>query len=392
MGSTADISRRRPLRPRAREGMRVNQRKGRSLRYAAVGALATLGMLAAACGGSSANASGTKSTKSTASTATTATTAPAKTYTIKWAVGQGKTGVVSKELQAAATTIEKKTNGGIQVDIYYSGQLGSNKAVMTQVMHNVAQMFTQDTNTMSSFWKTATFTDLPYLFTTATQAYSYWTSTPGKQELAAIQSHLGVRMLDSMGFGFHSVLSAVGPITGLTSFKTLKVCSPSSTTVNLFLSAVGAQEVVITTIPNAYTDAEQGLCHAILMGPASLVANKFTEVAKHFTFSRTSFQFAATWINTTFYKSLPSNYQQILQSALQKIQTSERAEIAGTTAATGTYSKQLAANGVTLSNLSSAGRAQIAAAVKAGVYSKVASTVGPTAAKWLTEWEAAKSK
>lgn len=369
--------------------------RARTPRYVAMTAAATLGLLAAACGsGNSASANGTQSTTSTtassASSTSSTTTAPSKTYTIKWAIGQSKTGVVSKQLQAAATTIETKTNGGITVDLYYSGQLGSNSAVMTQVMHNVAQMFTQDTNTMSTFWKTATFTDLPYLFTTATQAYSYWTSKPGKQEKAAIESHLGVQMLNAMGFGFHSVLSATGPITGLTSFKGLKACSPSSQTVNLFLAAVGAQEVVSTTIPNEYTNLEQGLCHAILMGPASLVANKFTQVAKHFTFSRTSFQFAATWVNETFYKSLPSSYQQIVETALLKIQKTERAEIAGTTSKTGTYSKELASNGVSLSYLSKSGRAQIAAAVKSGVYSKVASTVGPTAAKWLTEWEATK--
>lgn len=318
--------------------------------------------------------------------------ASGSTHTIKWAIGQDKTGIASAAVRSAAFTIEKKTKTHVKIDIYYSGQLGSNNAVMTQTIHNVAQMFTQDTNTMSTFWKTATFTDIPYLFTTAAQAYAYWTSKPGKQETAAIQSKLGVRLMNVMGFGFHSILSTAGPITGLSSFKGLKICSPSSEAVNIFLSAVGAQEVVASTIPAEYTDLEQGICQVIEMGPSSLVGNKFTAAAKHFTFSRTLFQFAATWMNNTFYNSLPSKYQHIISSALLKVQKTERADIAGTTSKTGTYSEEMRGDGVTLSDLPAAGRAQIAKVVKAQVFSKVASAIGPTAAKWLREWDAVKSK
>jgi TRAP-type transport system periplasmic protein len=318
--------------------------------------------------------------------------ASGSTYTIKWAIGQDKTGIASDAVRAAAFTIEKKTKTHVKIDIYYSGQLGSNTAVMTQLIHNVAQMFTQDTNTMSTFWKTATFTDLPYLFTTATQAYAYWTSKPGKQEKAAIQSKLGIRFMNAMGFGFHSILSTAGPITGLSSFQGLKICSPSSEAVNIFLSAVGAQEVVASTIPNEYTDVEQGLCQVIEMGPSSLVGNKFTAVAKDFTFSRTLFQFASTWMNNTFYEKLPNKYRHIISAALLKVQKTERAAISGTTSKTGTYAEEMRGDGVTLSNLPASGRSQIAKVVKAKVFSQVGSAIGPTAAKWLREWESVKSK
>ena len=123
-----------------------------------------------------------------------------------------------------------------------------------------------------------------------------------------------------------------------------------------------------------------------------MVGNKFTAVAKNFTFSRTLFQFASTWINNTFYNGLPSKYKHVIAAALLKVQKTERAAIAGTTRKTGTYAEEMRGDGVTLSDLPASGRSQIANVVKAKVFSQVASAIGPTAAKWLREWEAVKSK
>lgn len=333
---------------------------------AATVVLATASLTLAACGSATGSAS---------------STSPSGTYVIRWSVGQSESDVVSVAARQFQSAVEKATKNHVKVELYYTGQLGSNQAVLADALSGAIQMVTSDPNFLVQYFPSAAFTDLPYIFSSEKQAYQYWDGPVGSQEKAAIQSATGLHSLAAMSFGMHSMWSSKGPITSLAAEKGLKVESTASEVYLELWKYLGLQAVELN-LSEDFTAAQQGVIQATDLSPSSGYALNLQQVFKYFTDTDDNFSTALTMISEKFYSKLPASYQKILTSEAAKIQASERTAEAAVDAKDLQLMKRA---GMMITTATPQLRAELKAAVEP-YYKQVSTLFGPDAAQWLSEW------
>jgi TRAP-type transport system periplasmic protein len=347
----------------------VGRRARRSIAAAAVG-IAVVAV--AACG---------SNTGSDASASSASSASGNGTYTIKWSVGQSESDVVSVAARQFQSAVEKQTGNHVKVDLYYTGQLGSNQAVLADALSGSIQMVTSDPNFLVQYFPSAAFSDLPYIFTSENQAYQFWDGSVGAQEKSAIQSATGLRSLAAMSFGLHSMWSSKGPINSADTEKGLKVESTASAVYLNLWKYLGLQTVELN-LSDIFTAAQQGVIQAADLSPSSGYALNLQQVLKYYSDTNDNFSTALTMVSNKFWNTLPAADQKIITTEAGKIQASERTAESAEEAKDLQLMKQA---GMTITNVTPQQRASLKAAV-GPYYQQVSSLFGPDAAQWLTEW------
>jgi tripartite ATP-independent transporter DctP family solute receptor len=305
-----------------------------------------------------------------------------KPVTIRYALGQAKGTPVGDAADQFAKDVQAATDGRVKVQVYYTGTLGTNQAVADQLHAGSVQMMTVDTAFLTSYYQSAQFTNLPYLFTTSQQAYTYWDGPIGTQEKAAILSHAGLRVLNAEEFGFHNLINNQRPVHTVADAKGLRVEATSSQVVIQSLKSLGMNPVVIA-LNETYTGLQQKTIDGLELGFASLQAGKQYEVAPYVTVSHDNYSTGLTLVNQNFFQTLSSSDQQLISSEALKVQATERtAEIQAEQDAQ-TFVEAHGTKVVTLT----ADQQQAFRAAAQPVYDNVKTLMGQDAASWLQEYQ-----
>lgn len=247
--------------------------------------------------------------QSTAEQTTDKSTEPDKVYTMQIGHAQPVDNPRHISLETFRKSVEEKTNGGIVVEIYPAGQLGTEKEMLEQSSSGVIQGFRG--GQFDFLPKLLIFT-LPFLCET-TEEVSRLLNSDFAKEVCADSQKDGVVILGlGDAGGFRQFSNNVRMITKPEDLVGLKMRTNGMDTIDRTFKALGA-----STVSVPYSDLYMGLKTGVADGQENPWVNvetmKFYEVQKYFTEINYQFHPDPFYVNLEWYNSLPAEYQTILQ-------------------------------------------------------------------------------
>lgn len=245
-------------------------------------------------------------------------------YTIKYAHLLQEENLVHKAATAFKNTVEEKTNGAVQVQIYPAGQTGnSDEENLELIMANTIQVSNIPLSTMSKASGLQQFYvfDLPFVFTSDEMVYDFWYSDTMQELAVDFQSKTKAKPLDIYLVGWLSIGSTKGTISKPDDLKGLKIRTAQTQIVLDTMNTLGSNPTAIA-YGEAFTAMQTGVVDAILTPGPLLLRDKFFEVNNSASFLRSSPWPHILMINEDFFNSLPEEYQDaVLAGAIEHEKT-----------------------------------------------------------------------
>ena len=186
---------------------------------------------------------------------------------------------VHKAAEMIADGVKKRTGGSVEIRILPSGQLGSERQIMEQMMVGTIDMGNCTANVCQSFEPAAGITALPYLVRDFDHAFRIEDGAVGKEIEKRLQAKTGARVIGYSTTGIRVIATANKPIATIADFKGLKIRVPESPVMISTFRALGANP---TPIPwgELYTALQTRVVDAGEAPPAALNDIKLFEIAK----------------------------------------------------------------------------------------------------------------
>ncbi|MDB5363684.1 MAG: C4-dicarboxylate transporter substrate-binding protein [Rhodospirillales bacterium] len=205
--------------------------------------------------------------------------------------------------------LDKYSNGDVVLDVYPSGQLGSEADLFQQVRGGATEFSISGTAGLAPLGvKEALLFDLPYFVTTREQGWSLLNGEFGDWFRETIRTRTGVHSLGFLDNGFINIVNRARPINTPDDAKGLKLRVQPAPGYIAVYEALG-----IKATPMAYTEVYQGIQQGVIDGlvttPRQVLADKFIDVAKHYSFTRASYNVIVVLTNEALMKGLPPEIQ-----------------------------------------------------------------------------------
>ena len=229
------------------------------------------------------------------------------TMTVGHAQPEGNPRYVSMESFAAE--VAAKTNGHVTVDVFGSGQLGTEKEMLEQV---VGGMIEGMRGGQFDFSPRLLMFTLPFLTNTRAQVTALLQSDLAKKVCAEAEATTGTIIINLCDAGgYRQFSNNQHPIKTPDDLKGLKMRTNGMKTIDMTFIALGA---TTTTVP--YSELYMGLKTGIADGQENPWVNvegmKFYEVQKYFTEVNYQFHPDPFYVNADWWNSLPEEFQAII--------------------------------------------------------------------------------
>ncbi|MBI2832408.1 MAG: TRAP transporter substrate-binding protein [Chloroflexi bacterium] len=239
------------------------------------------------------------------------TAAPAATK-LRLQTGYGQTHPISKSATWWAEQLQKKTNGKVNVEIFYGTPLGAANTQLEMVLGG-----TVDIAYFSFPWKTGVY-PLNEIFyvplpiskaeTVARIHYALYQKGYLTKELSAVK-------VAWFADGPPGVFSARKPIRAMEDFKALKVRGTGIQAE--MIKRLGGTPIDIPSA-EAYQALEKGVADALFLNMASQYSMKLYEILKYVTPFEASTAFSSMYaMNPDVFKKLPSDVQAAIDSLIE---------------------------------------------------------------------------
>ncbi|QTQ10772.1 TRAP transporter substrate-binding protein [Treponema parvum] len=243
--------------------------------------------------------------------AKTEKTAKNKVYTMQIGHAQPVENPRHVSLTAFKKIVEEKTNGGVKVELYPAGQLGTEKEMLEQACSGVIQGFRG--GQMDFLPKLLVFS-LPFLCENSDQITRLMSSDLAREMCKGSQKD-GVLILGLCDAGgFRQFSNNKRPIKSPKDLVGLKMRTNGMDTIDKTFKAMGASTVAVP-----YADLYMALKTGVADGQENPWVNvrgmKFYEVQKYFTAINYQFHPDPFYVNLEWWNSLPADYQKIIQEA-----------------------------------------------------------------------------
>lgn len=179
-----------------------------------------------------------------------------------------------------AEMVSEKTNGRIQIDVYYGAQLGDEKSVIEQLQFGAIDFTRVSISPLSEFDKSLNILQLPYLYKDADQMWRVLDGELGEKFLSNVSSSnlIGLSWFDA---GARNFYNSKRPVTKLADLKGLKIRVQESQMMMGMVAAVGANAT-----PMAYGEVYSALQTGVIDGAEnnwpSFESTSHYEVSKYY--------------------------------------------------------------------------------------------------------------
>ena len=242
-------------------------------------------------------------------------TAPDKVYTMQIGHSQPTDNPRHVSLEAFKKLVEEKTNGGIVVEIYPAGQLGTEKEILEQTCSGVIQGMRGGQFDFTP--KLLIFT-LPFLCETPEEVDRLLSSDFAKEVCKESQKDGAIILGLGDAGGFRNISNNSKIIHKPEDLKGLKMRTPGMDTIKRTMETLGA-----STVSVPYNDLYMGLKTGVADGQENPWVNvstmKFYEVQKYFTEINYQFHPDPFYVNLEWFNSLPKDYQDILEECTEEM-------------------------------------------------------------------------
>ncbi len=220
---------------------------------------------------------------------------------------------VHKAMEYMAKILAKKSNGTMRLDIYPSGQLGSERDLIELLQIGSLAMTKVSASPMESFVPEMKIFSLPYVFRNRTHLWKVLNGPIGKKLLlSGIPYRLrGLCYYDS---GSRSFYTKKVPIYTPADLKGLKIRVMKSQTAVQMIKALGGSATPISW-GELYTALQQGVVDGAENNPPSFYLSKHYEVCKYYSLDEHTSIPDILLISEPIWQKLRPKQQQWLQEA-----------------------------------------------------------------------------
>lgn len=275
-----------------------------------------------ACGGQSGSGSGNSSGSGSSSDAGSASDSAGSStdaasndvITVKYSVTFPNSGVQSEGAEKMKELIEEYSEGRMQVEIYYSSQLGGNTESMEGLRQGTIEMTELALTAISAYsdiWSTFS---LPYLWSSGKEAVDVISSDKVMEVLEADVENNGMMIFGWQNLGSRSILNTKNPINTPADMKGMRIRVIEDPTLVDSINAMGGSAVAMAW-SECYSGLEQGTIDGLENSSPVIVANAMQEVGKYFSLTEQFIMPDPILMSASWFNSLSAENQEAMRKA-----------------------------------------------------------------------------
>lgn len=210
-------------------------------------------------------------------------------------------------------TVEKKTNGQVEVQIYANSALGSLRVTFESMQLGNLEAMMSDAVTPANVAPVYAVPELPYIFKDLDHVHKVLDGPIGKQIYDALLQKAGVRTLVVYDTTFRKIFSK-RPINSIADMKGMKVRVPEAQNYLRAMQLVGANPTPVAW-GELYTALQTGVVEGFENKAEAAFNAKLHEQTKYAAYTGHIFCINPLLVSDKWFKSLPADTQKIVQDA-----------------------------------------------------------------------------
>jgi tripartite ATP-independent transporter DctP family solute receptor len=262
---------------------------------------------------------------------------------LKLAHGLDRTHPVHTSMEHMAKLVYERSGGRMRIDIYPSGQLGTERECLELVQIGSLAMTKVSSSVLEGFAPSFKVFSLPYLFRDEEHRFKVLDGEIGQNLLLETQP-FRMRGLVYLDAGSRSFYTKTKPILTPADLAGLKIRVQESATSIKMIQALGGSATPIAW-GELYTALQQGVVDGAENNPPTFYTSRHYEVCKFYSLNEHTSVPDVIIISTVVWESLTDEEQQILQQAARE---SEEVQKVSWREATAEALKKVAEAGVTI--------------------------------------------
>lgn len=236
--------------------------------------------------------------------------------TIRMAHGISESSEGGKAIAQLSDSVAEKSNGTMNLEIYGSGVLGSERDTVEMVQAGVLDMAKVGASSLDAFEPLYGVFSLPYMFDSEEDLYAAMTSTDVIKQLNDATRDTGFIMIGWYPSGFRNFYTSKDtPITSPDDLKGMKIRVMESATSKKLVETLGGSPVPMAS-SETYTAMQQGVIDGAENNELALTSNRHMDVAKSYSYTQHQMVPDIYIISTKTLERLTDDQLAILEDAL----------------------------------------------------------------------------
>lgn len=232
---------------------------------------------------------------------------------LKLAHGLDRTHPVHTSMEYMAKLVHERSGGKMRIDIYPSGQLGTERECLELVQIGSLAMTKVSSSVLEGFAPSFKVFSLPYLFRDEAHRFKVLDGEIGQKLLLEIQP-FRMRGLVYLDAGSRSFYTKTKPILTPADLAGLKIRVQESATSIRMIQALGGSATPIAW-GELYTALQQGVVDGAENNPPTFYTSRHYEVCKHYSLNEHTSVPDVMIISTVVWESLSAEERELLQQA-----------------------------------------------------------------------------
>lgn len=236
--------------------------------------------------------------------------------TIRMAHGISESSEGGQAIAQISDLVDEKSNGTMNLEIYGSGVLGSERDTVEMVQAGVLDMAKVGASSLDAFEPLYGAFSLPYMFDTEEDLYAAMTSTDVIDQLNDKTRDTGFIMIGWYPSGFRNFYTAKDtPIESPDDLKGMKIRVMESATSKKLVETLGGSPVPMAS-SETYTAMQQGVIDGAENNELALTSNRHMDVAKSYSYTQHQMVPDIYIISTKTLDNLTDDQLNILEESL----------------------------------------------------------------------------
>ena len=267
----------------------------------------------AACGSKTSSGSSAAASQPAGSSSASASTAEPAIEPVKLTIYSpgNENSVPTKTIIEYARLVSEASDGAITLDVHHSNELGNDAEAIESTRMGTIDIIFAGTSGFTSFYEKAKVLDLPFLFSSAEQAYEVTNSDVGEQIFADFPQY-GLIYLAEGDNGMRHISTTNRPIHTADDVAGLKIRVPTSQLYLDVWEALGATPVALA-LPELALALSNGTAEGQDNATYHLVANATYDDIKYFSNINYMWMGCTMAVNSVTWSKLAPEVQDILK-------------------------------------------------------------------------------
>ena len=264
--------------------------------------------------------------------------AQAPAHVLKLTMADTRNHPLYQVLLRFADDVKKKTNGAVEVQVYGTGELGSQLNILTGLQTGIIDLCAHTSGFIDTLFPQFQVMDLPFLFPDLTSAEKVLDGPVGKQ-LASLMPSKGIYALTYGHWGWRVTSTIDRKMPEPTDMKGLKIRVQPGPIFAAMYRALGANPIAID-FSEIYLALSQRAIEAIETPIISLPAAKHYEVVKVVNLTNHVYNSGVLMVSKRKFDSMPKDLQEGLRAAAVEMTPDWRKTMAEKTTETTAFLKE----------------------------------------------------